>query len=118
MKVTSTTINKDILNTLKSYSDNYFDVGFTCTVLMHIPYVLAIQIIKEMSRVCKNIIHAENQNDMINCVVRGKTELREQYACINYRKIYEKLNFNIKQCERVKDPYASCFYAYVHVNKK
>ena len=118
VKVNSTNINKDILNTLKSYPDNYFDVGFTCTVLMHIPYVLAIQIIKEVSRVCKNVIHTENQNDMINCVIPGETQLRVQYACIDYRKIYEKLNFNIKKCDRVKDPYADCFYVYVHVSKK
>jgi len=118
VKVNSTTINKDIYSVLKSYPDNYFDVGFTCTVLMHIPYVLSVMIIKEMTRVCKNVIHAENQNDMINCVVVGKTSLKEQYACINYRTIYEKLNFDIKQCDRVKDPYANCYYIYFHAKKK
>lgn len=117
VKVNSTNINKDILNTLKSYSDNYFDVGFTCTVIMHIPYILAIQIIKEMSRVCKNVIHAENQNDMINCIVKGNTKLKEQNTCINYNKLYNKLNFNIKQCDRVKDPYANCYYVYLHATK-
>lgn len=118
VKVTSTNINKDILSSLKSYPDNYFDVGFTCTVLMHIPYILAIQIMKEMTRVCKNIIHSENQNDMINCVVKGNTQLNEQFACINYREIYEKLNFDIIQYDRVKDPHAPCYYMYVHVSKK
>jgi phospholipid N-methyltransferase len=119
IKVKSNTINKDILETLKSYSDNYFDVGFTCTVLMHIPYILAVQIIKEISRVCKNVIHTENQNDLINCVIKGKTNLTEQYCCINYPLIYNKLNFNIKQCDFVKDPYVdNCYYVYLHANKK
>lgn len=117
IKVASTNINNNILETLKSYPCNYFDVGFTCTVLMHIPYVLAIQIIQEISRVCKNVIHAENQNDIINCIVKGETILKEQKACINYSKLYKKLNFNIKQCDRVKDPYANCFYIYLHATK-
>ena len=119
VKVKSNNINKDILNTLKSYPDNYFDVGFTCTVLMHIPYILAVQVIKEISRVCKNVIHTENQNDLINCVIRGKTKLREQYCCINYQLIYQKLNFNIKDYQRIDDPYVdNCYYIYLHANKK
>lgn len=117
VKVNAKTINKDILSVLKSYPDNYFDVGFTCTVIMHIPYILSIMIIKEMSRVCRNVIHAENQNDMINCVVTGKTQLKEQYCCINYETIYKKLGFNFETNNRVKDPYANCYYVYLHANK-
>jgi len=117
IKVDAETINNDIYNTLKTYSDNYFDVGFTCTVLMHIPYIHSIYIIKELSRVCKNIIHAENQNDMVNCVVNGLTKLKEEYCLINYKNIYELLNFNIIKHDRVKDPYANCYYIYVHVSK-
>lgn len=117
VKVNAETINRDILSVLKSYPDNYFDVGFTCTVIMHIPYVLSIIIIKEMSRVCKNVIHAENQNDTINCIVAGKTQLKEQYCCINYETLYKKLGFTFETNNRVKDPYASCYYVYLHANK-
>lgn len=115
--VVNATTTKTSLHNLKQFPDNYFDVGFTCTVLMHIPYIIAIPIICEISRICKNVITVENTNEMINCVVNGNTRTREEYCCIDYLKLYEKLNFNILDYQKFKDPHANCYYNLMHISK-
>ena len=110
-------IFKQSLHDLKQYPDDYFDVGFTCTVMMHIPYIIAVSIITEISRICKTVIHAENTNEIINCVVTGKTVLPHEKIVIDYEKLYKTLGFEIIQNDIVKDPYADCFYVYFHAKK-
>jgi len=116
-------VNANIINTslhnLKQFPDNYFDVGFTCTVLMHIPFIIAIPIMCEIARICKNIINVENTNEMINCVVKGQTKLKEEYYCIDYLKFYEKKNFEILEYKNIPDPVPkiNCYYNLIHVRK-
>lgn len=117
IKVKAETIHLSI-HSLKQFPDNFFDVGYTCTVIMHLPYTLAIPIICEIGRICKHVIHTENENDQLNCIVLGDTKGSREKLLIDYEKLYKELNFDVISHERVKDPYAPCYYRYVHVKKR
>lgn len=97
-------------------SDNSVDFIFTCTVMMHIPYLMIPSTVKELSRVSSNyILHVENPNDIINAVVTPNKKVKMKYSEINklqidYDKIYDSLGFNIIDYKRWEDPVADCDY--------
>ena len=81
---------------------NKFDIIFTCTVLMHIPFFSAIEIIKKLASLSKNyIIHIEN---LSGCIVMGKTRNSFQKLSIDYVKLYKLLGFDIKLSKIINDP--------------
>ncbi len=114
IKVDANIVEESIHN-LSDLKDNSFEIGYTCTVTMHIPFMVAIASICEMARICKNIIHVENQ---AGCVEKGLTTSRKQHFRIDYPALYEKLGFKIIQSDLVKDLYADCRYIYFHATKK
>lgn len=100
-------------------SDNSQEFVFSCTVIMHIPFIAAIASIVEMVRVSsKYICHIENQNDVINAIVRGQTTLDNQMLTIDYKKLYEKLGLNIIHYEKAPHPgNPTCKFVYIVAEK-
>jgi hypothetical protein len=97
-----------------SIPDNSFDLVYTCTVMMHIPFLVipraALQI-KRLTR--KYILHVENRNDKINCVhIPGDQRNRLNYLCIDYRKLYESIGVKTLSYFEYSDPHADCTYVY------
>lgn len=94
--------------------DNSFDLVYTCTVMMHIPFLVipraALQI-KRMTR--KYILHVENRNDVINCVhIPSEQKNRLNYLCINYPRLYESIGVKTLRYEEYKDPHSDSVYVY------
>ena len=99
--------------------DNSQEFVFSCTVIMHIPFIAAIASIVEMVRVSsKYICHIENQNDVINAVVKGQTQLPHQMLNIDYKKLNKKLGLNIIHYEKASHPGApTCKFVYLVAEK-
>jgi|TARA_R100000479_G_scaffold104532_1_gene52186 SAM-dependent methyltransferase len=91
--------------------DNSVELVYTCTVAMHIPFLMIPQAFKEFARVSsKYIVHVENINDKINAVVMGKQKSPLNKLCIDYKKMYELLGVKTLSYERFDDPIAPCQY--------
>ncbi len=113
------TVNKGTLNKL-NLEDNSYEFVFTCTVLMHIPFIPAIASICELARVSsKYICHIENRNDVINAIVKGNTELPEELLCIDYKKIYDILGYDIIEFNYGAHPGTEeCKFVYLLAKKR
>lgn len=95
--------------------DNSVEFIYTCTVLMHIPFLMIPFVVSEISRISsKYILHVENPNDKINAVHIPSKKLKFDRVLnkleIDYDTIYENLGFSIVETARWKDPVADCDY--------
>lgn len=92
--------------------DNQFDLVYTCTVMMHIPFLAIPRAVLEIKRISKKyILHVENRNDAINCVhIPGEEKLSLNYLCIDYRRMYESIGVKTIAYEEYRDPHADCTY--------
>lgn len=82
------------IHDLSIYKDRTFDMVYTHTVLMHIPFISAVQSIQELARISdKYVCHVENLNDKTNCVYPQKAWQPFNKLMINYEKIYNLLGF-------------------------
>jgi SAM-dependent methyltransferase len=93
-------------------ADNQFDLVYTCTVMMHIPFLVIPRAALEIKRISKKyILHVENRNDVINCVhIPGDQKLALNYLCIDYRGMYEAIGVKTVAYEEYRDPHAECTY--------
>ena len=100
--------------------NNSQEFVFSCTVIMHIPFIAAIASIVEMVRVSsKYICHIENPNDVLNSVVRGQTQMPHQGLSIDYKKLYKKLGLDIVHYETAPHPdNPGCNFVYLVAEKK
>ena len=104
--------------------NNSIELVYTCTVLMHIPFLMIPDTVSEISRVSsKYILHVENPNDQINAVhipsKRVKMDRVQNKLEINYETIYESLGFSILEKDRWKDPVADCDYvSYLYIKNR
>lgn len=103
------TILKGALPDLHSIPADTFDLVFTCTVMMHIPFIPAVQSAMEIARLSKKyIIHVENKNfgtewyDMT--IVKPASMSPINYQGIDYVKLYEKLGVKTLKYFEYKDP--------------
>lgn len=72
--------------------DNKVDLSYTCTVMMHIPFLMIPAVAKEIVRVTSGyIVHSENDNTIVNTVAIGKQKSQLNYLQIDYRALYKKL---------------------------
>jgi len=95
--------------------NNSIEFVFTCTVLMHVPFLMIPDTVSEISRVSsKYIFHVENPNDKINAVHIPNKKLKFDRVLnkleINYETIYESLGFSVIEKDTWKDPVADCDY--------
>lgn len=91
IKVDAILFNRS-LHDLTNFEDGEFDMVYTCTVAMHIPFIPAIGVLCELARVTsKYILHVENVRA---CTAIG--DMREHFEntrSIDYVKLYESLGF-------------------------
>jgi ubiquinone/menaquinone biosynthesis C-methylase UbiE len=89
--------------------NNIFDLVYTCTVLMHIPFLILPKTLMEIVRISKKyILHIENTNNEINAVVMGKQISNLNKFTLNYKQAYELLNVKTLINEIYKDPHNDC----------
>lgn len=89
--------------------NNLFDLVYTCTVLMHIPYLLLPKALMEITRISnKYVLHIENTNREINAIAMGKQKSELNKLCIDYSKMYELLNVKTIINKEYKYPGANC----------
>jgi predicted RNA methylase len=92
-----------------SLESESFDIVFTCTMMMHIPFILVPKAIMEINRISKRyILHVENQNNEINAVCAGFGKSQLNRLCIDYEKMYALLGVKTLIKEIYKDPHANC----------
>ena len=91
--------------------DNSVELLYTCTLTMHIPFLMIPQALKEFVRVSSEyVVHVENLNDKINTVVMGKQQSELNRLCVDYKKMYETLGVKTLSYELFDDPQAPCQY--------
>lgn len=86
-----------------------FDLVFTCTVMMHIPFLLVPKAVLELSRITNRyVLHVENPNDVINAVCPGNNRSDLNKLCIDYPRMYGTLGFKTVIHEKFRDPSGEC----------
>ena len=89
---------------------------FSCTVMMHIPFLMIPDSVSEISRISsKYVLHVENPNDEINAVVTPHNKLKMNDKSINklrinYEEMYKSLGFIVEESSSWRDPFADCSY--------
>lgn len=97
-------------------SDNSQDLVYTCTVLMHIPYLMAIKTIQEIARVTnKYVLHLERKDGN---VVMGNQKSAINYLHIDYKKIYEELGFKTIDYYEFPYPEAEMYQCVFYLGEK
>tara|TARA_R110002020_G_scaffold475906_2_gene714477 strand:+ start:8447 stop:9256 length:810 start_codon:yes stop_codon:yes gene_type:complete len=72
--------------------DNKVELSYTCTVMMHIPFLMIPAVAKEMARITSGyIVHSENDNTVVNTVAIGRQKSQLNYLQIDYPALYNKL---------------------------
>lgn len=109
------TIVKGCLPNLSSIKSNSFDFIFTCTVMMHLPFIPAVKSAIEIHRLSnKYILHIENKNDgneWYNMAVVKPKELSPiNYLGIDYVALYEKLGVKTLKYYEYKDPFSPAIF--------
>ncbi len=94
---------------LTNIPSDSFDAVFTCTVMMHIPFIPAVLSAMEIVRISKKyILHVENKNQggdwYSMTVVKPSLMAQSNYQGIDYVKLYEKLGVKTLQYYEYKDP--------------
>jgi len=116
-------VQAEIINALAQdlpLEDNSVELIYTCTLMMHIPFVMVPFCMKEFARVSsKYVLHVENLNDIINAVEYGELELDRNLnsLVIDYEKMYSEVGMEHVKSERWKDLHAPCDYV-LHLFKK
>lgn len=102
---------------LSEIEDNSFDCVYTCTVMMHLPYITAVLSAKELARITsKYILHIENKNvgpewyDQVIVLSSGMSDIN--YTAIDYKAVYESLNFKTIRYFEFSDPHSPATYIY------
>lgn len=108
------TVNANILKAAAQsipIESNSQDLVYTCTVLMHIPFLMAVKAIQEIARINrKHVLHLERKDGN---VVIGNQKSDLNYLEIDYPSIYEKLGFKTVKYEEFPYPeneHLSCIY--------
>jgi hypothetical protein len=91
-------IIKATMPNLSMFRSNAFDLVYTCTVMMHMPFIINVCSATEFARITsKYILHVENRNLgnnwYDNCTVNppGMSDLN--FCAIDYKALYESLGF-------------------------
>lgn len=79
------------IHDLSNFKDGEFDMVYTCTVTMHVPFIPAIAVLCELARVTsKYILHVENVRA---CTAIGEMKEHANTRSIDYKKVYESMGF-------------------------
>jgi len=91
--VNAQTILSSIHN-IESIKDKSVEMVFTHTVLMHLPFTAAVEVINELARISsKYVLHKENLNDIVSNVYPRNVYPECNKLMIDYKKIYNELGF-------------------------
>ncbi len=116
------TLVKDSLPRLSSLQSNKYGLVFTCTVMMHLPFIIAVKSAIDIVRISnKYVLHVENKNEgnaWYNMVVVKPSLMSSiNYTGIDYVKLYEKLGLKTIKHFEYKDPWTPATYV-VYLGEK
>lgn len=97
------------------FEDNSFELVFTCTVMMHNPYIAAVAAACELARVSsKYVLHVEGYH------TDGIAGFRDKYnlLMLDYQRLYERLGFKTLKKFFYRDPYVKEYDYIVYLAQK
>jgi len=102
-------IIRGCLPDLSFLSSDSYDLVFTCTVMMHLPFIIAVKSAQEIVRISKRyILHVENKNEGNNwynmTIVNSPGMSPINYIGIDYVRLYESLGVKKVLYFEFKDP--------------
>lgn len=102
-------ILKGSLHNLAMLPSNSFDLTFTCTVMMHLPFIIAVKAAEEIVRVSKKyILHIENKNQggdwYSMTIVKPAIMSNANLVGVDYQRLYEKLGVKTVLYYEYQDP--------------
>ena len=87
------------------FSDNSFEMVYTCTLMMHIPYIPAVLAASEFARVSsKYVLHVEGYHT--DGIVRT-FKSKYNFLLLDYERLYKKLGYKTVKKFFYKDPYST-----------
>ena len=108
-------IKKGLAQSLTLENDSH-ELVFTCTVMMHMPFIAAVLAACEIARVSSRyVLHVEGYHT--DGIVEG---FRTPYnlLIIDYERLYEKLGFHTLKKFFYQDPYSESYEAIVFLAEK
>ncbi|MFZ5953846.1 MAG: class I SAM-dependent methyltransferase [Candidatus Dependentiae bacterium] len=102
-------IIKGSLHNLPMIAPESFDLVFTCTVMMHLPFIVAVKAAEEIVRISKRyILHVENKNQggdwYSMTIVKPATMSQANLVGIDYPRLYENLGVKTLIYYEYQDP--------------
>jgi phospholipid N-methyltransferase len=100
---------KGSLHDLSMIPSESFDLVFTCTVMMHMPFIPAIKAATEIARISKRyILHVENKNQggdwYSMTIVKPASMSSANLVGIDYPRLYENLGVKTVMYYEYQDP--------------
>lgn len=96
--------------------DNSQDLVYTCTVMMHIPFLLAIKAAQEIARISNRyVLHLERKDGN---VVIGNQKSNLNYLQIDYKNLYENLGFKTLEYYDFPYPEAEMYKCVYYLGEK
>jgi ubiquinone/menaquinone biosynthesis C-methylase UbiE len=98
------------------FEDNSFDLVYTCTLMMHVPYIAAVLAAAEFARVSsKYVLHVEGYHT--DGIVRN-FKSKYNFLLLDYQRLYEKLGFRMVKEFFYQDPYSTEYDYIVYLGEK
>ena len=97
------------------FADNSYELVYTCTLMMHVPYIAAVLAACEMARVSsKYVLHVEGYH------TDGIAGFRDKYnlLLLDYERLYHKLGFQTVKKFFYQDPYSTEYDYIVYLAEK
>ncbi len=114
IKVTAEIVKGFIQN--NSFKDGQFDMVFSCTVLMHMPYMAAVLAIAEMTRISSRyVLYVDGYHiDGIPKYYKNKYDR----LLVDYEALHQKLGYKTIRKEFHRDPYSKDYEFIVYLAEK
>lgn len=97
------------------FADNSFEMVYTCTLMMHVPYIAAVLAACELARVSsKYVLHVEGYH------TDGIAGFRDNYnlLLLDYESLYRELGFKTIKKFFYQDPYSTEYDYIVYLAQK
>lgn len=111
-------IQKCSMPDLGIFADDTFDLIYTCTVMMHMPFIVNICSAVEFARISSRyVLHVENRNlgpsMWDKTIVKPSSKMSDlNFQSIDYQRVYESLGFKTLNYYQFKDPNSPAVYIY------
>jgi SAM-dependent methyltransferase len=107
------------IHEMPQFRNNMFDLTYTHTVMMHIPFIPALRAAQELARVTGgHILHVENKNIISNVFPESNRRKKIDSLPLDYRKLYDMLGFETILHEEHGDDDKNTYVCYMGKKRK